>query len=141
MTPPPPQAVSPTAEAPRQSKIVLLCDDDQTLVGIMNHLLKRKGFAVATAADGEEALEVIRDQKPHLLLLDLAMPRRDGLGVLRALQEESGRPPYVIVLSGQENREIRQQATELGAREVWKKPFNAATLLGRIETLLAQGDL
>jgi DNA-binding response OmpR family regulator len=133
------QAAAPSAVAARQSKVVLLCDDDQSLVGIMKHLLARKGLSVATAADGDEALHVIRERKPHLLLLDLAMPRRDGLAVLRALREDGGWAPYTLVLSGQENKDIRQQATELGAGEVWKKPFNAGALLARIEELIDQG--
>lgn len=122
-------------------KMIVICDDNAALVVLMQHLLRKKGFSVMTAGDGSEGLEMIRTAVPDLLLLDLAMPGTDGLAVLETMQNITGKRPYTIVISGQEGKETRARATALGAKEVWKKPFNAAELIGRIEGLIAQGAI
>lgn len=122
-------------------KVIVVCDDNAALSALMQHLLRKKGFRVMTAGDGSEGLELLRSTAPDLLLLDLAMPGTDGLEVLRTMATLSGKRPYTIVVTGQEGKEAAGQATELGAREVWKKPFNAADLIGRIEGLIAEGAI
>lgn len=121
--------------------MIVVCDDNAALSALMQHLLRRKGFKVMTAGDGGEGLELVRSTAPDLLLLDLAMPGTDGLAVLETLQALAGKRPYTIVVTGQEGKDAAGRATELGAREVWKKPFNAADLIGRIEGLIAAGAI
>ena len=122
-------------------KMIVICEDNAALAALMQHLLRKKGFKVLTAGDGSEGLELIRSSAPDLLLLDLAMPRTDGLAVLEELRAFEGKRPYTIIISGQEGKETRERASALGAGEIWKKPFKAAELIGRIEALIAQGTL
>ncbi|MBI3289120.1 MAG: response regulator transcription factor [Elusimicrobia bacterium] len=122
-------------------KTVVVCDDNSALTGLMQHLLRKQGFSVLTAENGSEALEQIRSSRPHLLLLDLAMPGTDGLAVLEALKTGPSPRPYTIVVSAQEGQYGRERALALGSDEVWRKPFNAAELLGRIESLIAKGTI
>jgi DNA-binding response OmpR family regulator len=126
-----------TGAEPRK-RMIVVCDDNAALTALIQHLLKKKGFLVQTAGDGREGLDLIRETSPDLLLLDLAMPGLDGLKVLEVLGASSAKKPYTIVISGQETRD---RASALGSNEVWKKPFNAASLISRIESLIAQGAI
>jgi DNA-binding response OmpR family regulator len=119
-------------------KSVVVCDDQPSLVALLKHLLLKRGYEVRTAADGVEGLEIVKDERPAVMLLDLAMPNLDGLGVLRALRSLGGRPPYTLVLTAQEDEIKTREALSLGAAEVWKKPFNAADLLTRLDALVAR---
>ena len=121
--------------------MVVICDDNAALALLMKHLLSKKGFSVRTAGDGNEGLDIIRAVAPDLLLLDLAMPGLDGLGVLKKLPVVDGKKPYTIVITGQESVDMREQAATLGSDEVWRKPFNAGVLISRIEALIAQGTI
>lgn len=124
-----------------RKRMIVICDDNAALAALMQHLLRKQGFSVLTAGDGGEGLELLRATAPDLLLLDLAMPGTDGLAVLDAMRGLEGKRPYTIVISGQEGKDARARATELGAKEVWKKPFNAADLIARIGALIAQGAI
>ncbi len=124
-----------------KQKMIVVCEDNANMAWIMSHLLSTKGFKVMTAGDGSEGLELVRVMAPDLLLLDMAMPGTDGLAVLETLKSLPGKRPYTIVVSGQEGKEAVTRATELGAREVWKKPINAAELIAHIEKLVAEGAI
>ena len=121
-----------------KKKTVLVCDDHATLLIMLKHLLSSKGFDVLTAGDGVEGLDLVKNEGPDLLLLDLQMPFSDGLSVLEGLKD-AGKKPYTIVISGYEGEGKRKKASDLGAQEVWKKPFNVTELLSRIQTLKDQG--
>ena len=125
---------------PGPRRAIVVCDDNAALAALMQHLLRKQGFSVATAGDGAEGLDLVRSIAPDLLLLDLAMPGLDGLGVLEKLKSLEGKRPYTIVITGQE-KDAGERATALGSREVWKKPFNAAVLISRIENLIAEGAI
>lgn len=127
-------------EAARK-RMIVICDDNAALAALMQHLLRKQGFSVLTAGDGSEGLDLLRATAPDLLLLDLAMPGTDGLAVLDALRSLECKRPYTIVISGQEGKDVRARASDLGAKEVWKKPFNAADLISRIGALIAQGAI
>lgn len=122
-------------------RMIVICDDNAALAALMQHLLRKKGFSVMTAGDGGEGLELVRATSPDLLLLDLAMPGIDGLAVLERMRGLEGKRPYTIVISGQEGKDTYAKATGLGAKEVWRKPFNAADLIGRIGTLIQEGTI
>lgn len=122
-------------------RMIVICDDNAALAALMQHLLRKQGFTVMTAGDGGEGLELLRATSPDLLLLDLAMPGTDGLAVLAEMGRLESKRPYTIVISGQEGKDAREKATALGAKEVWRKPFNAADLIGRIGALIAQGAI
>lgn len=124
-----------------KKRLIVICDDNVSLASLMQHLLRKRGFSVQTAEDGREGLALVREASPDILLLDLAMPGTDGLAVLAALRKLPTKPPYTIVISGQEGKDMRDRAAALGSREIWKKPFNAADLIARIDALIAQGEV
>jgi DNA-binding response OmpR family regulator len=129
------------ADKTAHKRMIVICDDNVPLVMLMQHLLTKQGFSVATAGDGAEGLDLIRSIRPDLLLLDLAMPQRDGLGVLSELQGLEGKRPYTIVVSGQEGTDVQEKTTALGADELWRKPFNVAELIAKIEGLIQKGTI
>ena len=128
-----------SVEQDSPKKMIVICDDNVALTALMQHLLKKKGFSVLTAEDGREGLDLIRSAVPDLLLLDLAMPGMDGLGVLKELGTITSKRPYTIVITGQEAKDARERTASLGSNEIWRKPFNAGELIVRIEALIAQG--
>lgn len=127
--------------AERREKIAVVCEDNAGLAVLIQHLLRKRGFNVRTAANGREGLELIRSASPDLLLLDLAMPETGGLAMLEQMNGFSGKRPYTIVVSGQASQNERDKALALGAQETWRKPFNAAELIGRIDSLVSQGKI
>lgn len=126
--------------APSESRSIVICDDNATLTLLLKSLFAKQGFKVWAAADGDEALALLRDENPDVLLLDLAMPARDGLSVLDALHGTAKRP-YTFVLSAHQGEAKRAHASALGAHEVWRKPFDASKLLERVRTLARDGTI
>ncbi|OGS01496.1 MAG: hypothetical protein A2V88_03070 [Elusimicrobia bacterium RBG_16_66_12] len=124
------------------TKNIVICDDDATLTYILQHILgKRKEFKVSLAANGEDGWLLIRDSRPVLLILDLDMPVKDGLSVLRDLKGMPPPRPYTIVLSANESRDIQDEAKSLGADEVMSKPFKPSDLLAKVDDLIAKGKI
>ncbi len=119
----------------------VLLAEDETLVrqGIRKLLeLDSRIEIVAEAGDGEEALRLLRETKPDVVLLDVRMPRLDGLGVLRALQEQLDAPPC-LVLTTFDDRELVLEAIREGAKGFLRKDVSLSQLVGAIETLAAGG--
>lgn len=97
-------------------KRILLVEDDKFLRRACEASLLQRGFTVVTAADGEEALRLARDEMPDLVLLDLLMPKITGIEVLRALRaEEATRAIPVLVLSNSSREQDVQEVSRLGA--------------------------
>ena len=117
----------------------LVCDDDRMIAALAKLVLKQKGFTVFEAADGRAGLDLIRAQRPKLVLLDLNMPDTDGRAVLRALQAEAYTDSYVVVLSGEESAEVDGEVRALGAHECMRKPFNPLDLGRKLDELLRTG--
>jgi DNA-binding NarL/FixJ family response regulator len=115
--------------------------EDETLVrhGIRKLLeLGNRVEVVAEARDGEEALVLIEQTRPDVVLLDVRLPRLDGIGVLRALREKPGAPPC-LVLTTFDDREVTLAAIREGARGFLRKDVSLEHLLEAIETLAAGG--
>lgn len=97
-------------------KRILLVEDDKFLRRACEASLRMRGFTVVTAADGEEALRLARDEMPDLVLLDLLMPKMTGIEVLRTLRaEEATRALRVLVLSNSSREQDVQEVSRLGA--------------------------
>lgn len=97
-------------------KRILLVEDDRFLRRACETGLKRQGFTIVTAADGEEGLRLARTEAPDLILLDMLMPKMSGIEVLRALKADEGtRSIPVLVLSNSSQEGSIQQAMALGA--------------------------
>jgi DNA-binding response OmpR family regulator len=110
---------------------VMVVDDEPRIRTYLNRSLSAQGHSVFEAADGQAALDALEVYDVDLMLLDLAMPRCGGLGVLKVLQQRQSSPP-VIVLSAATDISARIQALDRGAVDVVAKPFSTAELSARI---------
>jgi two-component system KDP operon response regulator KdpE len=120
------------------SQSVLVADDDEDLRLLSCLNLELGGFRVTQAANGEEVLDVIRTDRPDLILLDLMMPVMDGWECLAALKNDRGlRDIPVFVLTGKTVSEDQERALALGAEAFIAKPFQNAALVARIRERLA----
>jgi len=124
---------------------VLVVDDEPEIRASLRGVLGDEGLRVIEAADGRHALDLLRAERPELVLLDVWMPEIDGIEFLRMLQEEPGRPE-VIMISGHGNIETAVRATKLGAFDFIEKPFSIDALLHLVNralehrALLRSGD-
>jgi len=113
---------------------ILVIDDDARLRELLSEYLGGRGLQVTTAADGEEGLAVLRAGGVDLAVLDVMMPGKDGLQVVRELRTFSSTP--VIMLTARDEETDRIVGLELGADDYLPKPFNPRELLARIEAVL-----
>ncbi len=117
---------------------VLIVDDEPNIVISLEFLLKREGFAVSVARDGEEGLTAIRTQRPDLVILDVMMPRLDGFSVLSAVRADSELAAVRILMLTAKGREAEQKkGLGLGADAYMPKPFSTQELVAKAKQLLA----
>lgn len=121
-------------EALPKSSAILVVDDDSALVGAISALLKAGGYRVEVAYNGVEAIEVFESTRPELVLLDLAMPGRDGLAVIQEIRTRSATP--IIVLTGETDETAKVDALDAGADDYVTKPFGRQELLARVRAAL-----
>ena len=113
---------------------IVVVDDEPMVREVVTRYLRRDGFAVATAADGAEALRVIATTAPDMVVLDVMLPELDGLAVLGELRETSQVP--VILLTARGDEGDRVLGLELGADDYVTKPFSARELTARVRSVL-----
>ena len=102
---------------------VLVVDDEPEAVELLREFLSAKGYEVITASDGDEALRKVKEERPHLILLDILMPKMDGLEVLRQLRQID-KEVSVIMITAVNEEAIGRQAMELGAFDYIVKPLD-----------------
>ncbi|HZE20611.1 MAG TPA: response regulator, partial [Desulfobaccales bacterium] len=107
---------------------LLVVDDEPQILQVVSGILQDEGFEVLTAADGEAALKVVSEEAPDLVLLDIALPGRDGLEVLQELQRLYPFLP-VVMISAYGSVENAVRATRLGAYDFIEKPPHADKIL------------
>ena len=118
---------------------ILVADDDPIVQQFVSSILVENRYQVFTASDGREALDMVRELRPDLVVLDLIMPYRDGYEVLRMLQDkEDTRKIPVIILSAKSREEDIIRGLEAGAEDFMIKPFNALELVARVRKVLAR---
>ena len=118
---------------------ILVADDDPIVQQFVSSILVENRYQVFTASDGRQALDMVRELMPDLVILDLIMPYRDGYEVLRLLQEkEETRKIPVIILSAKSREEDIIRGLEAGAEDFMIKPFNALELVARARKILAR---
>jgi putative two-component system response regulator len=116
---------------------VLLIEDDPQAVGILEPILISKGFSVAVARDGVEGLDKARAHEPDILLLDIGLPRLDGIEVCRTLKSDpETRLIPIVMLTGMSDLDNKLRAMEAGADDFLNKPYNSLELLTRLKSLL-----
>ena len=114
---------------------ILVVDDEQHIRDILSETLREAGYAVDTAANGEEGVRKLRSGSFDLILLDIRMPIHTGLDVLKLLSKSGGAPP-VMIITGLASSEEMEEALRLGAAKCIRKPFHLKTLLSDISGLL-----
>ncbi len=109
--------------AVRETNHVLIVDDESDVRDLLSKFLRRRGYEVDTASDGAAAIEAIRGNRPDIVLLDIRLPKMDGLSVLQKLRDESN-DVAVITMSGSADEGTARRSLELGAADFITKPFN-----------------
>jgi DNA-binding response OmpR family regulator len=116
------------------SGAVLVVDDDADVRELVAELLARAGYSVSQARNGREALKLLFDERPDLVLLDISMPELDGWATLERIRELSDVPVLMLSALGAELEKVR--ALRAGADDYVTKPFGRQELLARVESLL-----
>ena len=120
-----------------ESATILIVEDEQDIRELLAYNLEKEGYATVQAADGKEGLELARSRKPDLILLDLMLPKMDGLAVCRELERDSGTVRIPIIMLTARGEDVdRILGFELGADDYVVKPFNIRELLLRIRAIL-----
>ena len=114
---------------------VLVVDDDSTIRSVIAELLLIEGYLVRTAANGREALEILRAWRPHVIVLDLMMPVMDGWAFRAAQRALPGalRDIPIVILSA--TRDVERHATELGAATAIPKPFDLDQVVATVAAI------
>ncbi len=116
------------------NELILVVDDELKIVKLARDYLEKSNYRVTTAADGNTALAIARQEKPALIVLDLNLPGMDGLDVCRALRRESDVP--IIMLTARVEETDRLIGLELGADDYITKPFSPRELVARVRVVL-----
>lgn len=116
---------------------ILLADDDRDLVDMLRYVFQRDGYTVTTVLDGEAALRSFQVEAPDLIVLDILMPKRSGLDVLREIRRASKVP--IIMLTSLGDEESTVNALDAGADDYLAKPFRPRELRARVKSLLRRG--
>ena len=116
---------------------LVIADDSATILALVTLAVKKDGYEPATATNGTEALEVVREHRPELVILDATMPGMTGYEVCRALREDVDAPrPHVIMLTAGTREEDKALAAEVGIDEFVTKPFSPSALRARVREIL-----
>jgi two-component system OmpR family response regulator len=118
---------------------VLIVEDDPNLLETLKYNLKKESYDVVTAADGEQALEVARKEKPDLILLDIMLPKLSGFEVCRILRKEMTSPILMLTAKADETDKI--VGLEIGADDYVTKPFSMRELIARIRAMLRRTQI
>jgi CheY-like chemotaxis protein len=116
-----------------EDRLVLIVDDDPDILQTLGLCLSTEGYRVLMAANGEEALEVLKSERPHVILLDLMMPVMDGWQFVAEMDARGQRGPPLLILSA--DRAVQGHAGNLRASGHLAKPFDLDELLTKVQQL------
>jgi class 3 adenylate cyclase len=121
----------------RTTPLILVVDDNPMNVEILQTRLLANGYEIITATDGEEALAAVREQRPDLVLLDVMMPKKDGIQVCRELRADPTLPfiPIILVTAKTDTKDV-VRGLEAGGDEYLTKPVDQAALVARVKSML-----
>ena len=117
-----------------EKRNILVVDDDRQITRMLKTALAAKGYLIRTASDGDEALLVMKDWPPDLLVTDLKMPNMDGLALCQRVRAKSRIPIIVLSVKGDERTKV--EALDAGADDYVTKPFSANELFARVRAAL-----
>ncbi|MCU0338489.1 MAG: response regulator [Spirosomaceae bacterium] len=123
----------------RNNAKILIVDDEPNILMSLEFLMKKEGYKVFIARDGEEALEIIKEHTPDLILLDIMMPKVDGYQVCSYVKLQSEYEHTKVVFMSAKSKEADlQKGYDLGADLYISKPFSTRDLMGKINALVAE---
>jgi two-component system, OmpR family, alkaline phosphatase synthesis response regulator PhoP len=119
---------------------VLVADDEPFILRSLSFVLERAGFEVHQARNGDEALEVLRNMRPKVCVLDVMMPKRSGYEVCEVVKGDPDlRDTYVMLLTAKGQDSARARGLKSGADEFMTKPFSPSLIVQRIHEVLGRG--
>ena len=119
-------------------RTALIVEDDQSIARLIRDYLDRAGYGVSLAADAESGLARTRTDKPDVIVLDLGLPGRDGIEMLRELRRFSNVPVVIVTARGDETDRV--VGLELGADDYVVKPFSPRELVARVRAVLRRTE-
>jgi len=123
-----------------QKQIILIVDDEKDILDLLEYNLLKEGYQVLKASDGEEALNVVRNNPVDLVLLDIMMPKLDGIETCRRLREmPEGKKTYIVFLTAREEEYSEVAGFEAGGDDYIAKPIKPRILLSRIKAIFRRG--
>ena len=118
---------------------VLIADDEPNIVISLEYLMKRAGYEVLVARDGQEAIDAIRRERPRLVLLDVMMPKKSGYDVCQKVRALPDGPRTKIIMLSAKGRDIEvTKGIAVGADAYVTKPFSTKELIARVQELLGE---
>jgi len=120
-------------------KTILIVDDEQPIVDILVYNLQKEGYNTLAANDGEEAINIAFEQKPDLILLDIMLPKIDGLTVCKKIRNSFNMP--IIMISAKDEEIDKILGLELGADDYITKPFSVRELVARVKANLRKAEM
>jgi two-component system alkaline phosphatase synthesis response regulator PhoP len=123
------------------SKKVLVCDDEPYIVESVSYVVRKAGFEVDVAEDGEEALTKAQEMRPDLIFLDIMMPKLSGHEVCRRLKDDpETRSTYIVMLTARGQEEDEKRALDMGADEFMTKPFSPRKMRAKLQEVLGDTE-
>jgi DNA-binding response OmpR family regulator len=127
--------------AANMAKNILLVDDEPNIVLSLEFLMKRAGYAVRTATDGDAALEAITEDRPDLILLDVNMQKRDGFEICQLIRSNPGWKDIPIIMLTAKGRDVeREKGLAMGADDYVTKPFATQEVVEKVEAILGKAS-
>ena len=120
-------------------KTILIVDDEKMIINLLTHNLEKEGYNVIEAKDGLEAIDIAQEKKPDLILLDIMLPKLDGLSVCKRIKNMMNVPILMVTAKDEELDKIL--GLELGADDYITKPFSVRELLARVKANLRKADV
>ena len=122
------------------SQKVLVVDDEQSIVTLLKYNLETAGYIVDVAYDGEEALKKVKEVKPELIVLDVMLPKKDGIEVCKTIRSDKNLVP-ILMLTAKDDEFDRVLGLELGADDYMTKPFSTREVVARVKAILRRSQI
>ena len=122
------------------SQKVLVVDDEQSIVTLLKYNLETAGYIVDVAYDGEEALKKVKEVKPELIVLDVMLPKKDGIEVCKTIRSDKNLVP-ILMLTAKDDEFDRVLGLELGADDYMTKPFSSREVVARVKAILRRSQI
>lgn len=118
---------------------VLVVDDEQSIVTLLKYNLEQAGYIVEIAQDGEEAIQKEKETKPDLIVLDVMLPKKDGIEVSKTIRSDKNQVP-ILMLTAKDDEFDRVLGLELGADDYMTKPFSPREVVARVKAILRRSS-